>query len=117
MSLSITPPFGLGPVIAPTLVNGWVNFGAGYANAGYYKTAQDELVCEGHIKSGLAGTVAFNRPTGFRSTLIRVFTNSFGGGGTRFGEVEFGVNGNVVPYGPADPQAFVTLNARFRVDS
>lgn len=55
-------------VLAPTLLNSWVNYGSGYAPAGYYKDLSGMVHVEGMIKDGTttSGTNLFNLPAGFR---------------------------------------------------
>lgn len=52
--------------IAPTLLNSWVNFGAPYATAGYYKDPFGRVHLKGHLKSGVIGSAAFTLPAGYR---------------------------------------------------
>lgn len=56
----------LGSIIAPTLVNGWVNYGLGYVVAGYYKN-RGEVKIQGHIKDGTPGSAAFVLPVDYRA--------------------------------------------------
>jgi hypothetical protein len=67
----------------PTLLNGWVNFGAGQDTAGYYKDSSGTVRLKGLIKSGALGATAFTLPVGFRPAEIRYFAcwsnSAFGG--------------------------------------
>lgn len=74
MPLSITPAAeALGPVIAPTLVNGWLNNGGGDIEAGYFKSPQRMVTLHAVLKSGVADTIAFTLPVGYRpASTVRV---------------------------------------------
>ena len=56
---------------APTLLNGWLNYGGVFDNAAYRKVG-DEVECRGLVKSGTVATDAtgnvFVLPAGFRPT-------------------------------------------------
>lgn len=58
---------------APTLINSWVNFGAGFNNAGYYKDPFGVVHLRGFIKDGTSGSVMFVLPAGSRPTNSEVF--------------------------------------------
>ena len=49
---------------APTLLSGWVNYGDGFAAAGYYKGPDNRVHLQGLVKSGTVadGTVIFTLP-------------------------------------------------------
>jgi lysophospholipase L1-like esterase len=80
--------------IAPTLLNGWGNFGSGFAYAGYRLTPDGEVHVQGVIGTGTAtaGTVLFNLPAGFRPAANRVFSVA---SNDAFGEVRVAANGDV----------------------
>lgn len=85
------------PVIfAPTLLNGWVNYGDGFATAGYIKGPDNRVHLSGLIKGGTVadGTVIFTLPEGFRPLQKEIFIVFISGGG--FGRVDVNDNGNVV---------------------
>jgi hypothetical protein len=53
--------------IAPTLLNSWVNYGAPFANAGYFKDTLGLVHLRGVMKDGSGlGTAIFNLPSGYR---------------------------------------------------
>lgn len=54
--------------IVPALLNGWVNYGSGFPDAGYRKDALGYVHLHGLIKNGVTvdGTPIFNLPAGFR---------------------------------------------------
>lgn len=62
-------------VIATTLENGWVNYGSGYANSGYYKDSFGIVHLVGVIKSGTItnGTSLLTLPVGYRPAAIQEF--------------------------------------------
>lgn len=52
---------------APSLLNSWVNYGAPYFNAGYYKDALGFVHIRGLVKSGSSSTAnVFQLPAGYR---------------------------------------------------
>lgn len=65
--------------IAPTLINSWVNYGAGFNNAGYYKDAFGIVHLRGFIKDGTAGAVMFILPSGYRPANSEVFATAANG--------------------------------------
>ena len=67
--------------IAPTLLNGWVNFGSGIANVGYYKDELGIVRLRGVIKGGTmtAGTGLLVLPIGYRpieSAMVPCVSNN-----------------------------------------
>lgn len=80
--------------IAPTLLNSWVNYGSGYADAGYYRDPFGRVHLRGLIRDGTAtsGTVLFVLPVGYRPS----------------GHVTFPAAGQAI--GPADAYARVNVN-------
>lgn len=81
---------------APTLLSGWVNYGDGFAAAGYCKGPDNLVHLQGLIKSGTVadGTVIFTLPEGFRPLQKEIFIVFISGGG--FGRVDVNDNGSVV---------------------
>lgn len=81
---------------APTLLSGWVNYGDGFAAAGYHKGPDNRVHLQGLIKSGTVadGTVIFTLPEGFRPLQKEIFIVFISGGG--FGRVDVNDNGSVV---------------------
>jgi hypothetical protein len=51
---------------APPLLNGWVNYGSGYNDAGYFKDSFDIVHLRGLVKSGQAQKAIFSLPNGYR---------------------------------------------------
>ena len=62
-----------GAWVAPTLLNGWVNFGAAQV-AGYWLDALGVVHLRGLIKSGTVNTVIFTLPAGYRPTALSLFS-------------------------------------------
>lgn len=59
------------PWISPTLTATWVNYGLGYAPAGYYRDANGIVHLRGMVKDGAAPTtVLFQLPVGYRPEYI-----------------------------------------------
>jgi len=61
-------PLNPGPWQTPTLLNGWVNVGAGGQTV-RYRLFGDMVYIEGQVKSGTLNTVVFNLPVGYRPLL------------------------------------------------
>jgi hypothetical protein len=59
--------------IAPTLLNGWVNYGGTDAVVAYWKDDLGNVHIKGNIKSGTMSSVAFYLPIGYRPLETRVF--------------------------------------------
>ncbi|WP_217597177.1 hypothetical protein [Cohnella sp. GbtcB17] len=79
--------------IAPTLVNGWVNYGSGETVAGYYKDDRGYVFMRGLIKSGAIGQAAFTLPAGYRpDSPVRVSVNS----NLAFGSLIISTDGRVI---------------------
>ena len=57
---------------APTLQNGWGNFGNGYAPAGYRKIG-DIVYLRGLVSGGTVGAILFVLPVGFRPAYNEIF--------------------------------------------
>lgn len=52
-----------------TFLNSWVNYGGGYANAGYYKDDHGVVHLKGFVKSGSLGVI-YVLPVGYRPTYV-----------------------------------------------
>lgn len=67
----VTIPAGIAveAVIAPTLVNSWVNYGGTAAPAGYWKDAFGVVHLRGCVKDGTADTTVFTLPVGYRPAV------------------------------------------------
>lgn len=77
--------------IAPALTNGWVNFGLGFGDAGYYKDPAGVVHLRGLVSSG-SGLPIFNLPVGYRpyaGCLFAVVANG------AFGRVDVNSSGDV----------------------
>lgn len=61
---------------APTLLNGWTNYGGGFAAAGYYRDPFSRVHLKGLITGGSAasGTVLFSLPAGYRPSERLIFS-------------------------------------------
>jgi hypothetical protein len=77
LTSNVSNPGGIAQesVIAPTLLNSWVNYGSTFATAGYWKDSCGVVHIQGMIKSGTttAGTVFFTLPSGYRPTADQIF--------------------------------------------
>ena len=96
--------------IAPTMGNGWVDYGAGWYGAGYRKLRNGNVELRGLIKNGTTATTVFTLPVGYRpvngSLLFPVI------GGNAIGRVDVATNGNV-SVDPITNVGFVDLNFTF----
>lgn len=65
--------------IAPSLLNSWVDYGAGFNPSGYFKDSNGIVHLRGMVKSGSTGTVIFNLPAEYRPPYHEVHsTTTFG---------------------------------------
>ena len=82
-------------VYSPTLQNGWVNYGDGFADVEYWKDSENVVHITGLIKDGgtADGTVIFTLPAGFRPGLKELFPSTLSSG---TGRIDVNDNGNVV---------------------
>ncbi len=82
-----------GPWIAPTLLNSWVNFGGAFAAAGYYRDPLGIVRLKGLVNGGVAGSIIFNLPVGYRPAAQHIFAvianNAIGRVDVRTGDVFF----------------------------
>ncbi len=58
----------------PTLLNSWVNSGAGTTQAGYWKDSEGNVYLQGLLSSGTVGGVLFNLPVGYRPSTQVTFS-------------------------------------------
>lgn len=104
-------------VIAPTLLNSWVNFGSVYLDAGYYKDSLGRVHLQGLIKNGTVPNNAFVLPVGYRPSARLIF-NQMASDVTAtsyvFDRVDVLSDGgvNIIGYAPAGSSApaWVSLN-------
>lgn len=82
----------------PTLLNGWVNYANGYANARYTRTSQGVVVLSGLVRAGAGQTAIFSLPPGYRPAGGRlVFEQAVAtSSGARGGRVDVQPDGAVV---------------------
>ena len=82
------------PWIAPTLLNGWVDYGGLSAPAGYHKDALGYVHLRGDIKSGTTTpfTTLFTLPVGYRPAFV---INAATVSNSAFGWIVVLTNGNV----------------------
>ncbi len=75
--------------------NSWVNYVAGFEEAGYYKDLGGRIHVSGLIKLGTIGTVAFVLPGGYRPRARMIFTGVDGVGSSQ--RLDVLATGDVVP--------------------
>jgi hypothetical protein len=96
---------------APAFVNGWINYGSPYSNAGYLKSPDGWVRLVGVIKSGTVGSAAFTLPAGLHpATLKSLLTLSNGVAG----RVDIGSDGSVTPLSPSNNASVVLDNLQFK---
>ena len=84
--------------IAPSLENSWVNFGGGYAEAGYCKDRDGVVHLKGFIKDGDTGLKAFTLPVGYRPADRRLFFRVSSAGVLKVATIDIVAgNGSVIP--------------------
>ena len=81
-------------VTAPTLLNSWVNYGAGVQTAGYYKDKFGIVHLQGAVKDGTIGLAAFSLPVGYRPSATESFACASNGA---FGQCNIQPTGGVNP--------------------
>ncbi|MEE9430690.1 MAG: hypothetical protein V3V16_06585 [Melioribacteraceae bacterium] len=70
---------------APSLLNSWTNYNAGFNPTAYFKDSNGIVHLRGMIKSGASGTVIFTLPNGYRPQYHEVHsTISFGTNAARW---------------------------------
>lgn len=67
-------PYPLPSWNVPTLINGWVNYGAGLSTARYTKDAAGRVQVTGSVKDGPNYAAIFVLPSGYRPTNNLFFT-------------------------------------------
>ncbi|MEB4593419.1 hypothetical protein VSS37_20750 [Candidatus Thiothrix sp. Deng01] len=80
--------------VAPTLLNGWVNYGGGFNDAGYFKDSFGIVHLRGLVKSGQTQKAIFNLPNGYRPArreLHAACTNP-----DSIGRIDIATNGDVI---------------------
>lgn len=88
-------------IIAPTLLNSWVNQGTGVNTAGYWKDAFGIVHLQGQIKLGSTSAAAFTLPVGYRPPNQVQFEVSIY---LTYGSVFIDAAGNVTPVVSANNQ-------------
>lgn len=99
------------PWLAPSLTNGWVNYG-GTRDAGYRKLG-GMVELRGVVKDGTPGTQIFQLPEGFRPAAAEVFAVNCQGGPTR---LDVNPDGSVVQFYAADNDNLSLSGVRFQAD-
>jgi hypothetical protein len=80
---------------APALLNGWVNYGAGFNPVGYWRDPHGVVHLRGVVKSGATATsVIFVLPAGYRPANREAIAVDAGGA---FGRVDVLPSGDVTP--------------------
>ena len=79
----------------PTMVNNWLNFDNGFAQASYWKDSDNVVHIKGLIRNGDAssGKIIFTLPVGYRPAHREIFTVNIDGGS---GRIDVLADGSVV---------------------
>jgi hypothetical protein len=77
---------------APAFQNSWVNYGAGYQTAAFYKDLFGVVHFKGLVKSGTVGAAIFTLPSGYRPIAETIFVANAAGA---FGDLRVSAVGNV----------------------
>ncbi len=85
-------------------LNAWVNYGAPYNNAAYFKGADQIVRLRGLVKNGAIGTAIFTLPAGYRPAGSMIVATASNG---TFGLVQIDANGTVGVY--AGNNTYVSL--------
>lgn len=85
---------------------GWVNYGSGYEDAGYFKDPWGIVHVVGLIKSGTVNNVAFTLPGGYRPIKRLMFSGIDGAGVAQ--RIDVAANGDIIPV--AGNNAFFSLS-------
>lgn len=98
--------------VAPTFTNSWVNYGAGYNNAGYYKDAFGWVTLRGLVKNGTDGASIFTLPVGYRpeATMLMPIASA-----DHYGRLDINTAGLVTPSATTTEPGWVCLDGvRFK---
>jgi len=110
-SMTITGSITTESVIAPTLLNSWVNYGSGFENAGYWKDAFGYVHLRGLVKNGTITAAIFTLPAAYRPSNAQIFATV---ANDAFARVTIDTAGNV--QATVGSNAFFSLNGiSFRV--
>lgn len=78
----------------PAFQNSWVNYGTGWASAGFYKDPMGWVHLRGLVKSGTPPNVIFTLPPGFRPSVREVFATV---SNDLIGRCDVAADGTVIP--------------------
>jgi hypothetical protein len=83
--------------ITPTLINGWSNFGSGWATMQYRRDSLGMVHIKGFITGGTVGAAAFILPVGYRPTENSMYPSvTASGGSTIIGRIDVYPAGDVL---------------------
>lgn len=80
--------------IAPSLINGWANFGGIYNQVGFYKDSDGRVHLRGLLAGGPLGSPAFVLPANYRPAATELIATA---ANAAFALVSIDVAGNVTP--------------------
>jgi hypothetical protein len=86
-------PASQGTWIAPTLINGWQDYGADYNATEYFRDSNGIVHLRGLVKNGTLGLTVFTLPVGYRPVARELHVCNSAGA---FGRVDVFANGDVI---------------------
>lgn len=99
---------------APTLLNGWVNYGGDYSTAGYMKDENGNVFIRGLVRYGTISTTLpmFYLPVGYRPSrkIIRAIVTS----PNVMGRLDIAPDGAVIPN--AGSNAWFSIEVNFKAE-
>lgn len=96
--------------ITPTLLNSWVNFGAGFQGARFRRLSTGQVEVQGLVKNGTGpSSVVFTLPTGYRPTGHMIFASI---ANSVVARIDVETDGDVV-WQAGGTNAFLSLNLIF----
>jgi hypothetical protein len=95
-----------------SLTNGWLNYGGGFNNIGYWRDPFGVVHLRGLIKSGTIAQAACTLPVGYRPQANELIVTAANGA---FGFVNITSIGQVIPTAPSSNVWFSLDGITFRV--
>ena len=100
---------------APTLLNGWSNFGGGADTAGYRKDPLGRVDLKGLVLAGNVGSAVLFLPAGYRPAANKFFVAA---NGSAMGRISVDASGAVIATHVPNPGSGLSLeNVDFSVEA
>lgn len=110
--LQVEPAHDTGAAGEPAFLNAWVNFGAPWQGARFWKDGIGIIHIEGLVKTGVIGSAAFTLPAGYRPGLGLSFAQVTN---TGLGQLNVLATGDVVP--AIGGNTYFSLNCSFKQEA